>query len=107
MKIFIFILGCIVGFCLGIGIVETLIINLIKFVKSKTLRSYIEYDNTNNMHNDGHIRVYVKGKLVESIFVDEYKEENEDIYSAYEIIDLMKLKYKITRVIVKEGYNWR
>ena len=61
-------------------------------------KSYIEYDNKNSMWNNGHVHVYVKDELVESIFVDED--------NPYDIIDRMKDKYSISKVITKE-HNWR
>lgn len=70
--------------------------------------SYIEYDNQNSMWNNGHILVYKKGELKERIFVDDFVESNtdEDIWGADDIIDKMKQKYAISKVIRKE-HNWR
>lgn len=63
------------------------------------------------MWNDGHIHVYVKGECVESIFVDDFIEENQDVendefWCADDIIDMLKEKYGIKKVERKE-HNWR
>lgn len=75
------------------------------FITSKT---YIEYNNINNVWNDGYISVYVKGDLKEQIFVDDFMEKNtdEEISDVDDIIDKMKEKYHIDKVIYKD-YNWR
>lgn len=69
---------------------------------------YIFYDNRNSQHNDGCVNVYLKGKLVEWVFVDEYLEENKDpnITGVYDIIDMFKEKYSITKV-KEDIFDWR
>lgn len=61
-------------------------------------RSYIYYENVNTMWNDGTIFVYVGGKVIKQIFV------NDD--NPYDIIDNLKEEYKIKRVKEKHN-NWR
>jgi len=71
--------------------------------------AYIEYNNINSQWNNGHLYVYVNGELKERIFVDEYLDEqkdNENVFTVYDIIDIFKQKYGITKVIIKEN-NWR
>ena len=70
---------------------------------------YIEFNNRNNQWNNGYIYVYVNDIMVEFISVDDYLENNtnENIYCSDDIIDLLKEKYNITKVIKDEGYNWR
>ena len=58
--------------------------------------SYIYYENVNPIWNDGTIYVYMRGKVVKQIFVD-------DDDNPYDIIDMLKEKYKIKRV--KEKHN--
>ena len=62
-------------------------------------RSYIYYEDTNPMWNDGTIYVYVGGKAIKQIFVD-------DDDNPYDIIDKLKEEYKIKRVKEKHS-NWR
>ena len=71
--------------------------------------NYIEFNNRNNQWNNGYIYVYVNDIMVEFISVDDYLENNtnENIYCSDDIIDLLKEKYNITKVIKDEGYNWR
>ena len=70
--------------------------------------TYIEYNNQNSQWSNGHISVYVAGELKEHICVDEFMEKNtdEDIWSADDIIDKLKEKYGITKVLRNE-HNWR
>lgn len=79
---------------------------MFKFLKRK--KSYIEYYNINSMWNSGHIAVWVDGEFVELINVDDYLEHttDEDIYSPACIINMLKQKYNIKKVIRKE-YDWR
>ena len=73
------------------------------------MKTYIEYDNINSMWNNGHLSVYINGELKESIFVDDFLEEhenNDDISSVDDIIDILKLKYEIDNVITID-HNWR
>lgn len=73
----------------------------------KNKNTYIEYDNTNNQWNNGHITVYIKGNLQEHIFVNDIIEDNtNDIYTPENIIDNLKQKYSISKVI-KIEHNWR
>lgn len=74
----------------------------------KRKKTYIEYDNRNSQWNDGWVSVYVKDELKEHISVDEFLEENTDdnIYCADDIIDIMKEKYNIDKV-VRDVYDWR
>ena len=77
----------------------------------KRKKTYIKYDNRNSQWNDGHVLVYVKDELKEQIFVDDYREKHEDIENdvfidAYSIIDEMKQKYGIEKVI-EDVYDWR
>lgn len=80
-------------------------------------RNKIVYNNVNDMWNNGYISVYVKGTLVESIYVDDYidKHKNDDgnigsesdpTIDAYDIIEILKKKYSISRVIVNAP-NWK
>jgi len=87
-------------------VLPTVIFNKREMFKRK--KTQIEYDNKNSMWNDGHILVYVKGELKEHIFVDDFMEVNtdDDIWGAEDIIDKMKEKYAIDKVIRKE-HNWR
>jgi len=62
-------------------------------------RSYIYYENTNPMWNNGAIYVYVGGKVIKQIFVD-------DDDNPYDIIDKLKEEYKIQCVKEKHN-NWR
>lgn len=80
----------------------------IKTFLSLFKKTRIEYENRNSQWNSGHISVYVRGKLMEHIFVDEYLENNkhEDVAGVDDIIDLMKAKYGI-RKVVEDAYNWR
>lgn len=70
--------------------------------------NYIEYDNKNSMWNNGHILVRQNGEVLEHIFVDDFMENNidEDIWGAYDIIDMLKKKYNISEVKIYE-HNWR
>ena len=63
-------------------------------------RNYIVYDIRNSMWNDGHIEVYKNKRLVEWIEVDDNVESVDDL------IEELKEKYSIKKVIYKE-YNWR
>ena len=77
----------------------------------KRKKTYIKYDNSNSQWNDGHVLVYVKDELKEQIFVDDYREKYEDIENdvfidAYSIIDEMKQKYGINKII-EDVYDWR
>ena len=78
----------------------------IKTFLSLFKKTRIEYENRNSQWNSGHIMVYVKGELMEHIFVDEYLENNEDMHGVDDIIDLMKIKYGIKKV-VEDVHNWR
>ncbi len=78
----------------------------IKTFLSLFKKTRIEYENRNSQWNSGHIMVYVKGELMEHIFVDEYLENNEDMYGVDDIIDLMKIKYGIKKV-VEDVHDWR
>lgn len=73
-----------------------------------TNKTQIEFDNTNGMWNSGSIMVYVNGKLKEHISVDDFLETNtnEDIDCADDIIDMMKEKYSIDKV-VRDELDWR
>lgn len=62
-------------------------------------RSYIYYENTNPMWNDGTIYVYLGGKTIKQIFVN-------DDDNPYDIIDNLKEEYKIKCVKEKHN-NWR
>jgi hypothetical protein len=70
------------------------------------MKNRIDYNNTNSMYNSGHINVYIDNKSVEYIFVDDFLEENKDAHCADDIIDLLKEKYNIQKVIRYE-VNWR
>lgn len=69
-------------------------------------RTEIRYNNSNPMWNNGYIYVYVKGEIAEVIDVDEELDKDNDFYSAYCIIDFLKSKYGIKKVVEKVN-NWR
>ena len=78
---------------------------MINFLFQK--KSYIKYDNRNSQWNDGWVEVYVKGELKELISVDDYRSEIDgERMNVYDIIDLMKSKYGIDKVI-EDVHNWR
>jgi len=74
-------------------------------LKKKTV---IEYNNKNSQWNKGYVNVYVKGVLQELIGVDDFLENNtdEDVYCVDDIIDQMKVKYSISKVVRNE-LNWK
>lgn len=64
-------------------------------------KDYIEFDYSNDQWNSGTISVYIKGELIEYIFID------SDGRSSDDIIDFFKEKYNLTKVIEIKGYDWR
>jgi hypothetical protein len=78
---------------------KTLVINIMEN------SNYIEYDNTNDQWNNGHIHVYKDGVLIESFFVDDLADQIED-FDRYDFIEGLKKTHKIDKVIEKYS-NWR
>lgn len=69
------------------------------------MKTYIEWNNINSMWNSGYIIVKLKGQIMENFSVDDHFEEERE-YDVYELLDILKEKYKIDKVIIKET-NWR
>lgn len=59
------------------------------------MKDFIEFNDENYLWNSGHVFVYLNGELVENIFIDDTDK------SADEIIEEMKEKYNIYKVIEK------
>lgn len=74
-----------------------------KFIDNIINKNYIEFDYSNSQWNSGTISVYIKGELIEYIFVD----NDEGGRNSYDIIESFKEKYNLTKVIEIKGYDWR
>jgi hypothetical protein len=65
------------------------------------MKNYIEFDDTNYLWNSGHLNVFVNGKQIESIFIDDFPDLDMD-----ELFEQLAEKYNITEELVYKKVNY-
>ena len=68
------------------------------------MAKYIEHTDNDMQLNEGFVTVWIANEIVESIFINDYEEENPG-NGIGDLIDEMKVKYDITKVKYKQT-NW-
>lgn len=78
----------------------------------KRKRNYIEWDQTNNIWHDGHIRVYKDDEIVEHISClnggyDEDGDVDDSYTNPHDLIDELKTKWGLKELKEIKGPDWR
>lgn len=73
----------------------------------KIKRNYIEWDQTNNMWHDGHIRVYKDDEVVEHITCLNGGNVDDSYTNPYDLIEELKTKWNLKELKEIKGPDWR